>query len=50
MRVIPLLVAATFVLSACPGFSQPPETAGPYKIIGTVKVGGEGGFEGHWCK
>jgi DNA-binding beta-propeller fold protein YncE len=45
MRVIPWLVAATFVLSADPGFSQQPETAGPYKIISTVKVGGEGGFD-----
>src|SRR5580698_4701243 len=45
MRVIPWLAAAAFVLSAVPGFSQQPETTGPYKIISTVKVGGEGGFD-----
>ncbi len=45
MRVIPLLAATAAVLSAGLGFSQQPETAGPYKIINTVKVGGEGGFD-----
>jgi DNA-binding beta-propeller fold protein YncE len=45
MKVIPLLVATAAVLSSSLGFSQQPESAGPYKIINTVKVGGEGGFD-----
>lgn len=45
MKVIPLLVAAVFSLSAGRGLSQQLKTAGPYKIINTFKVGGDGGFD-----
>jgi DNA-binding beta-propeller fold protein YncE len=45
MIVIPLLVATAAVLSSNLGFWQQAEAAGPYKIISTVKVGGEGGFD-----
>jgi hypothetical protein len=39
-----LFVAAT-VFSSSLLFSQRPESVGSYKIIKTVKVGGEGGFD-----
>jgi hypothetical protein len=45
MRLISLLVVAATVFSADVGFSQQPESTGPYKILKTIKVGGEGGFD-----
>ena len=43
-NVSPLLISAVFVTAcAVPGFCQQPE--GPYKILKTARVGGEGGFD-----
>lgn len=40
-----LLLAAVMATLASIGFARQTSTAGPYKIIKTVKVGGEGGFD-----
>jgi DNA-binding beta-propeller fold protein YncE len=48
MRLSAVVVAAVFGLSASIAFSQatPAESAkGPYKVVQTAKVGGEGGFD-----
>src|ERR1039457_1279713 len=37
--------AIGIVLLATPGFSQTAPSAGPYKVLKTVKVGGAGGFD-----
>ena len=43
--VLAVALVAGMALCASMGSSQQAQTAGPYKIIKTVKVGGEGGFD-----
>jgi len=38
-------IAVTIVICAPAGWSQQPSAAGPYKILKTAKVGGDGGFD-----
>ena len=45
MRRFCLLFAVVFVILACIGLAQQAPTAGPYKVLKTAKVGGEGGFD-----
>jgi hypothetical protein len=47
MRPIPraMLLAATVAMSASTGFTQKVSTGGPYKVLKTAKVGGEGGYD-----
>ena len=46
MRRSELLIAAMFALSASLASGQAADSAvGPYKIIKSAKVGGEGGFD-----
>ena len=40
-----VVLAAGIAMSASLGLSQSASTAGPYKILKTAKVGGEGGFD-----
>jgi len=40
-----LVLAAVMAMLASMGLAQQAPTAGPYKILKTVKVGGEGGFD-----
>jgi hypothetical protein len=40
-----LLFAVAFVILACIGLAQQAPTAGPYKVLKTAKVGGDGGFD-----
>src|ERR1700755_1669145 len=42
MRRVPLMLAA---VAAMMPFSSLAQTAGPYKVLQTEKVGGEGGFD-----
>src|SRR6202035_2463906 len=37
--------AMTFAMFALLGWAQQPPAAGPYKVLKTAKVGGEGGFD-----
>jgi hypothetical protein len=39
------LFAVAFVILACIGLAQQAPTAGPYKVLKTAKVGGDGGFD-----
>ncbi len=47
MRLSKLVLAAMFGLSASVAFGQPPADSakGPYKVVKSEKVGGEGGFD-----
>jgi len=45
MRRFCLLFATTIATFACIGTAQQAPTAGPYKVLKTAKVGGEGGFD-----
>lgn len=45
MRRISLIVAAAITLSTAAGFAQQSQTDGPYRVLKTAKVGGEGGFD-----
>ena len=45
MRGICLIVAAGITMSAAYGVAQQSSGDGPYKVLKTVKVGGEGGFD-----
>ena len=45
MKRILALFAASVVLLACPGRAQQTSSAGPYKVLKTVKVGGDGSFD-----
>jgi hypothetical protein len=47
MRPIPraVLLAAAVAMSASTGFTQNAPTVGPYKVLKTAKVGGEGGYD-----
>src|SRR5664279_5361628 len=45
MRRFSLILAAGIALVAFIGLSQQAPTAGPYKVLKTAKVGGEGGFD-----
>src|ERR1700731_1382475 len=40
-----VVLAAGIAMLASVGFSQHDPTAGPYKVLKTVKAGGEGGFD-----
>jgi len=40
-----LVTAAAVAMLACTGLSQQAPTAGPYKVLKTAKVGGEGGYD-----
>ncbi|HYL85247.1 MAG TPA: hypothetical protein VE263_13505 [Candidatus Angelobacter sp.] len=40
-----VVIAAAVALSALMGLSQQAPTAGPYKVLKTAKVGGEGGYD-----
>jgi hypothetical protein len=43
-RICPTVVVCLATL-ASPGFAQQPSAAGPYKVLKTVKVGGDGGYD-----
>ena len=45
MRRFRLLLAVAIAMLACIGLAQQAPTAGPYKVLKTAKVGGEGGFD-----
>jgi hypothetical protein len=47
MRPIPraVLLAAAVAMAASTGFTQNAPTVGPYKVLKTAKVGGEGGYD-----
>src|SRR5580704_14241183 len=46
MRRVPLVVVVVAVtMLASMGMAQHASTAGPYKVLKTAKVGGEGGFD-----
>ncbi|HTQ11394.1 MAG TPA: hypothetical protein VMI31_15120 [Fimbriimonadaceae bacterium] len=45
MRQLPLLFAATIAIAAMPVFAQESGSDGPYHVIKTAKVGGDGGFD-----
>ncbi len=45
MRKICLICAAAIMLPVANGFAQQSPTEGPYKVLKTAKVGGEGGFD-----
>ncbi len=45
MRRFCLLVTVVIAMLACIGLAQQAPTAGPYKVLKTAKVGGEGGFD-----
>jgi DNA-binding beta-propeller fold protein YncE len=45
MRGICLVFAAGIAMSAAIGFAQQTPADGPYKVLKTAKVGGEGGFD-----
>ncbi len=40
-----VVLAAGIAMLASVGFAQHDQTAGPYKVLKTVKVGGDGGFD-----
>src|SRR5450759_4533137 len=42
---LPVVLAAGIAMLASIGSAQLAPTAGPYKVLRTVKVGGEGGFD-----
>src|ERR1700720_1191180 len=42
---LPVVCAAGIAMLASVGFAQHDQTAGPYKVVKTAKVGGEGGFD-----
>src|SRR6266851_4437441 len=42
---LPVLLAAAIAMLASLGLAQQAPTAGPYKVLKTTKVGGEGGFD-----
>src|ERR1700728_2928974 len=43
-RLCPILVVCLAALASV-GFAQQPSAAGPYKVLKTVKVGGDGGYD-----
>ncbi len=45
MRRIPLILAAAAAMLPLAGLAQQAQTAAPYKVISTTKVGGDGGFD-----
>jgi DNA-binding beta-propeller fold protein YncE len=45
MRRFCFLLALAIAVSACIGLAQQAPTAGPYKVLKTAKVGGDGGFD-----
>lgn len=45
MRRLCLTFVVAIALSACAGLAQQTPAAGPYKVLKTVKVGGDGGFD-----
>jgi hypothetical protein len=45
MKRILALFAASAVLLSCPGRAQETSSAGPYKVLKTVKAGGDGSFD-----
>src|SRR5437763_8556326 len=45
MRRFCLVAATTIALIAFIGLAQQSSTAGPYKVLKTAKVGGDGGFD-----
>src|SRR5664280_1206182 len=45
MRQVSLIFAAGIAMVAFIGFAQQAPTAGPYKVLKTAKVGGDGGFD-----
>jgi hypothetical protein len=45
MRRFCLLFGVVIAMLACIGLAQQAPTAGPYKVLQTAKVGGEGGFD-----
>ncbi|HKE21860.1 MAG TPA: hypothetical protein VKB88_05675 [Bryobacteraceae bacterium] len=45
MRQIRLLPVLALAMSACIGWAQSAPAAGPYKVLKTAKVGGDGGFD-----
>src|SRR3954451_21401165 len=44
LRTIPL-AAITIILGLVAGSAQAPSTSGPYKVLKTARVGGEGGWD-----
>ena len=45
MRGVCLVLAAGLAVSAVLGFAQQSSSDGPYKVLRTAKVGGDGGFD-----
>ena len=45
MRKIAVIFAAAMLPMTMTGISQQAGTPGPYKVLSTTKVGGEGGFD-----
>jgi len=45
MRAFRFIPDIALAMSACIGWAQPAPAAAPYKVLTTVKVGGEGGFD-----
>ena len=45
MRRFCFLLALAIAVSACVGLAQQAPTAGPYKVLKTARVGGDGGFD-----
>jgi DNA-binding beta-propeller fold protein YncE len=45
MRRFCFLLALAIAVSACIGLAQQAPTAGPYKVLKTARVGGDGGFD-----
>jgi hypothetical protein len=45
MRRSSLLATAATICLSCVGLGQEKQQAGPYKVLQTAKVGGEGGFD-----
>ena len=52
MRTICVAIVLAFVIAmmAPAGLAQQSPTAGPYKVLKTAKVGGEGGLGLHLCR
>jgi len=45
MRRMLMAVGAIILISACIAFAHPAQMEGPYKVLKTAKVGGDGGFD-----
>ncbi len=45
MRRVVSVLCAAFVLAALPAFAQQAPADGPYRVLRTAKVGGDGGFD-----